>query len=199
MYSRLLPIIAITIGLSLSGCPEQKTEWTDEQKAVHAASQEWAKAFQEQDAAALWDMLSPDSKEWYKRELEGEGGLRQTVKLDKAALKPGARTPPEERERIEKFLATLPKDPDDMSPKDYYIWKQTPIMTQENAASTAGAFEKANIQEIEIAGDKATMVVKSGKPDRYSWVRHDGVWKFDLPPSILRALNEARTRETENN
>ena len=199
MYSRLLSLIAIIAVLAASGCPEHKTEWTDDQKAVHAASLEWSKAFQEQDAAALWEMLSPDSKDWYKRELEGEGGLRQTVKLDKAALKPGARTPPEERERIEKFLATLPIDPDDMSPKDYYIWKQTPNLTQENAASTAGAFEKANIQEIEINGDKATMVVKSGKPDRYSWVRHDGVWKFDLPPSILRALEDARKRANENN
>jgi hypothetical protein len=188
--------MTILFALLLAGCTGS-SEWTPEQEAVFDAVQTWNTAYAGQDTDALWKMLSPDSKEWYRRELEGEGGLRQTVKMDRAALHEG--TPAEERERIEKFLATLPTDPEKMTPKDYYKWKLTPKLTQEAAEANARLFARTNIQEISVQGDKAVMVLKEGKPDRYSWVRHDGDWKFDLPPSTMRALEEARQRERQKN
>lgn len=160
---------------------------------------DWSKAVSNQDGESMWDMLSPDAQEVYKRELEGEGGVRQTVKLNKAALAPDARTPDAERERIRKLLETLPDDPDSMTPKQYYVWRMTPDLTQEGAERTARLFDLSNVQEIAVQAEKATVVLKNGNPDRYSWVRHDGVWKFDLHPSILRALEDARKRERENN
>lgn len=196
MHSRKL--VSVVVLLLLSACPQQP-EWTTEQLEVHQAMLDWSKAVSNQDGESMWDMLSPDAQEVYKRELEGEGGVRQTVKLNKAALAPDARTPDAERERIRKLLETLPDDPDSMTPKQYYVWRMTPDLTQEGAERTARLFDLSNVQEIAVQAEKATVVLKNGNPDRYSWVRHDGVWKFDLHPSILRALEDARKRERENN
>lgn len=198
MHSRILVIAAFA--LLLSACP-QEVEWTAEQKEVHQAMLDWSKAVSEQDGAAMWEMLSPDAKDVIRRELEGTDppGARATVKMSKAALKPEARTTPERRKELEELLKKLPEDPDNMTAKDYYIWKVTPDLTQDGAARTAQLFEKSNVSDIEINGEKATVVLKNGQPDRYSWVRHDGVWKFDLPPSILRALEDARKRAQQEN
>lgn len=196
MNSRFATIITIIFAFAVSGCP-QETEWTAEQKDVHDAMLAWSKAVSAQDGEAMWEMLSPDAQELYERELKGEGGVRQTVKLNQAAIRPDARTPEDERERIKKMLKTLPEDPDAMSVKEYYVWRLTPDLTQEGADRTARLFDKTNISLISIEGENATVVLKKGDPDRYSWVRHDGVWKFDLPPSILRALEDTRKREKQ--
>lgn len=158
---------------------------------------EWAEAVMKQDTDALWDRLSPDAQEWFKRELEGTNppGARATVKMNKAFLEPGARTTEEDRQRVIALLATLPPDPESMTPKDYYAWRIKAELTPEGSERTHRLFSKANIKEIVVEGDRATVILKNGDPDRYSWVRHDGVWKNDLKPSILRALEDARKRE----
>jgi hypothetical protein len=144
-------------------------------------------------------MLSPDTREIYKRELEGVGGARMVVKMSKAALAPGSLISEEQRRKLEADLAELPTDPDHMTAQEYYVWKVIPDLTAEAAGRTASLYAKSNVQEIEIEGDRATVVLKVGDPDRISWVRHDGVWKFDLKPSTLRALEEAREKEGKTN
>ncbi|MBZ0136477.1 MAG: hypothetical protein K8I27_08910 [Planctomycetes bacterium] len=198
MKTSLFLIFAMSALLVLPGCPESDA-WTSEQQGVHDAMLAWSKAVSNQNADAMWEMLSPDAQEFYKRELEGEGGVRQAVKMNRAALKPEARTPESERERIRKLLGALPDNPDNLTPQAYYGWRVTPELTQEGASRTSGLFERSNVSTISVQGDSATAVLKNGNPDRYSWVRHDGVWKFDLHPSILRALEETRKRENEPN
>jgi hypothetical protein len=66
-------------------------------------------------------------------------------------------------------------------------------LTAEGAERTASLYSKNNIEAIAIDGDRATVTLKHG--DESSWVRHSGVWKFDLKPSTLLALEEARMRE----
>ena len=148
----------------------------------------------------MWDRLSPDAQDLYKRELEGTNpaGVRATVSMNKAALDPEALTSDNDRARIKALLATLPEDPDSMTPKDYYIWRMRPEFTPEGAKNTARLFSRSNIDSITIEGETATVMLKAGDPKRYSWVRHDGVWKFDVKPSILRALETARKREKQS-
>jgi len=172
-------------------------DWNDDQRAVHSAMMEWSMAVSRKDANAMWEMLSPDARDVYKRELEGvtPPGVRTTVAMSKLALKPEARTPEAERERLTLLLANLPPDPEGMTAQEYYVWRVTPDLTPEGAERTGGLFAARNVKEIEIKGDRATVALEAGDPDRYSWVRHDKVWKFDLKPSTLRALEEAREKE----
>lgn len=198
--SRILNLaLLLVLSLLLAACPQQ-IELNPDQEAVHKAMQEWADSVMKKDTDALWDRLSPDAQDWYRRELEGTSppGVRATVKMNKAALEPDARTSEEDRQRIITLLATLPPDPDKMTPKDYYAWRLKPELTPEGSERTHRLFSKSNLKDIEIEGDRATVILKSGDPDRYSWVRHSGVWKFDVKPSILRALEEARKRETKS-
>ena len=175
------------------------TGWDADQKAIHGEMVDWAMYVTKGDAEAMWEMLSPDAQDIYERELKGERGVRQTVKLTKASLGKDSQISPERRKELEATLADFPPDPDKMTAKDYYVWKTKPKLTPEAAQSNESAFAKTNIKEISIEGDRATVVVKNGDPKRYSWVRHDGVWKFDVKPSILRALEIARKRESDNN
>jgi len=190
----LAALVAAT--LSVTSC-EQGPNWDADQTAVHDAMNDWSAAVTRGDGEALWEMLSPDAQEIYRRELEAPKGVRQTVKLNKASLGPDSKMAEEEKDRVRKLLATLPDDPDKMTPKDYYIWRINPSLTPEGAQRTEALFAKSNVKEISIQGDNATVVLKNGNPDRYSWVRHKGVWKFDVKPSILRALEDARRREAE--
>ena len=187
----------VLLALTVSACGGG--DWNEDQASVHKAMMEWSLATSRQDANAMWDMLSTDAHEIFKRELEGVGGARMTVKLYKAALAPEARTSPERRKELEAELAKLPPDPDHMTAQEYYVWRVTPQLTPQASESTAALYAKPNIEEIEIEGDRATVVLKSGDPDRISWVRHSGVWKFDLKPSTLRALEEAREKEGKTN
>jgi hypothetical protein len=190
---------AILLALTLSACGGG--DWNEDQQGVHKAMTEWSMATSRQDANAMWDILSPDSHEIYRRELEGldPPGARATVKLTKAALATGSMISPERRKELESLLAKLPLNPDNMTAKEYYVWKVTPDLTAEAAERTGSLYAKSNVKEIEIDGDRATVVLTVGDPDRISWVRHNGVWKFDLKPSTLRALEEAREKEGKTN
>jgi hypothetical protein len=187
-------LLLLSLACLLSACTGEP-EWNAEQQSVHKSMLEWSMAVSRKDGAAMWEMLSPDAQEVIRRELEAPSGARWAVKSSKAALDPEARTPEAERERIAKQVKALPPDPEKMSPKDYYIWKVTPDLTAEGSERTASLFEKRNISQISIEGDRATVILKHGDPDRYSWVRHEGVWKNDVKPSILRELEEVRRRE----
>lgn len=190
--------LLLCLSLLLAACPQQ-IELNPDQEAVHKAMMEWADSVMKKDTDAMWERLSPDAQDWYRRELEGTSppGVQATVKMNKAALEPGARTSEEDRQRIIALLATLPPEPDKMTAKDYYAWRLKPELTPEGSERTHRLFSKSNLQDIEIEGERATVMLNSGDPNRYSWVRHDGVWKFDVKPSILRALEDARKRETK--
>jgi hypothetical protein len=191
----LLFVLLITGAASACG----GSGWSDDQTGVHKAMMEWSLAASRQDANAMWDMLSPDARDWYRRELEAPGAVRTTVRLHKAALAPGSLISDEQRKRIEAELATLPPDPDHMTAKEYFVWKLTPDLTAEKTENLAALYAKPNIERIEVEGEHATVILKAGEEDRISWVRHDGVWKFDLKPSTLRALEEAREKEGKTN
>jgi hypothetical protein len=140
-------------------------------------------------------MLSPEAQEIYERELTGRMGVRMVVQLDKEATAPDAVTPPAERGRAEARLKSLPAEPDKMSAKDYYIWRVKRDLTPKSAANTADLFAKANIKDIEVKGDVATVYLQHGDPGSYLWKKVNGDWKFDLKPSILRELESVRRRE----
>lgn len=174
------------------------SKWTEDQQAVYAAMQDWSKAVSEQDGDAMWEMLSPDAQEIYERQLKGEGGARQIVAMDKAALEPDSLLSEEDKQKARRRLASLPENPEKMTAKDFYLWRIEGQFSQESIRDQVRLFDRSNIEEIQVSGGKASVKLKSGDPDRYSWVRHDGVWKFDLHPSILRALKDARARENRN-
>lgn len=191
--------LALVFLLMLASCGGG-ADWNADQTAVHKAMRDWSAAATAKDANAMWEMLSPDAREIYRRELEAPGGARTVVKLSKEALKdPDSRLSPERRKQIEADLATLPPNPDAMTAQEYYVWRVTPDLTAEGAERTSSLFAKANVEDIEVAGDRATVILKNGDPDRISWVRHEGHWKFDLKPSTLRALEEARENEGKQN
>jgi hypothetical protein len=189
--------LSAVLVLMLSACAE---DWSEDQQAVHKAMRDWSAAVTAKDANAMWEMLSPDAREIYRRELEAPGGARTVVRMNKLALEnPDSKLSPERRKQLEADLATLPPNPDGMSAQEYYVWRVTPDLTAAGAENTAGLFAKANVTAIEIDGDRATVVLKNGDPDRISWVRHEGHWKFDLKPSTLRALEEVREKEGKQN
>lgn len=182
--------------LSVAGCLAQPGEdWTPDQRSVHTAMTNWSTAASKGDTGSMWDMLTPDSQDFYLRELTGKNAVRDTVLQLKAALAPDTLAPPEEQERVRKALKELPEHPEKMTAKDYYEWRVKPDLTPEKTANTAQLFAKANIKEIAIEGDKATVVLLNGDPDRYTFKKVGGDWKFDLPASILRALETVRRRE----
>jgi len=191
-----IPFSVLLILAVLSGCvSDASTDWTEDQRAVHAAMSGWSSAASKGDIGAMWDALTPDAQDVYQRELTGKNGVRESVLQLKAALEPGTLAPPEEQARVRKVLATLPESPDKMTAKDYYEWRVKPDLTPQKTANTAQLFAKANIKEISVTGDSATVLLNNGDPDRYTWKKVGGVWKFDLPPSILRALETVRRRE----
>lgn len=184
------------VAFSLGACTnDPSADWSDDQRAVHGAMLDWSAAASKGDVAAMWDMLTPDAQEVYQRELTGKNGVRETVLQLKASLAPDSQAAPEEMERVAKALKTLPEAPEKMSAKDYYEWRIRPDLTPERTANTAQLFAKTNLKEILVTGDSATVLLLNGDPDRYTWKKSGGVWKFDLPPSILRALETVRRRE----
>lgn len=186
----------IVLLLAVAACTaDPAADWDTDQRAVHAAMAAWAGAASKGDLDAMWDMLTPDAQEVYQRELTGKNGVRESVVLLKASLAPDSEAPPEEKQRVEKVLKTLPQEPEKMTAKDYYKWRVEPDLTPTKTANTAQLFAKANIKGITITGDTATVLLANGDPDRYTWKKSAGDWKFDLPPSILRALETVRRRE----
>jgi len=191
-------VVSLLLCALAQGCtPSPGENWNAEQKSVYDAMQSWSKAVSNRNIDAMWDMLTPDAQEVYERELKGRRGIQETVRQLKAGIGPDARTPADERARIEKALKELPPEPEKMTGKDYYRWRVTPDMTPTRAANNAALFAKANIVEISVQGGTATVVLKDGQPDRYSWKKSGGDWKFDLPASILRALEATREREAQ--
>ena len=186
---RLLAILPVL--LLLAGCGG--SDWSDEQEGVHKAMLEWSAAVTRQDTDAMWELVSPDVQDVYHRELTIS--VRPQVKLDKAALAPDALTSEADRSQIKARLAQLPENAETMTDQEYYGWKVKQQLTPEGADNLARLFSRENVESITIDGDKAVVVLKTGAETRYSWVRHDGHWKFDAKPSILRELENARERE----
>lgn len=191
----LKPLIVAIAVLLIVSCTSEPT-WTADQKAVLGAAQKWDIAKAQQDYAAMWDLLSPDAQELYDRELRGTPGVRQTVKLAKAALQEGSRISDADRQKRIDELAQFPDDPDKMDSKAWYIWRTERDMAKQGPAGAAALFAREYIKSISIQGEEATIVLKQGNPDRYSWVRVSGDWKFSPAPSTMRALDEARQRES---
>ncbi|MBE7492037.1 MAG: hypothetical protein HS108_09830 [Planctomycetes bacterium] len=185
------------LALVFAACTaDPAANWNEDQRAVHATMLAWSGAASRGDSAAMWDMLTPDSQDWFLRELTGRGGVQETVRQLRAALEPGSLAPPTEQERVRKVLATLPEKPETMTARDYYQWRIRSDLVPEKTARTAQLFAKTNIRDISVIGEKATVVLVSGDPDRYSFKKVGGDWKFDLPPSILRALETVRRQES---
>jgi hypothetical protein len=184
---------ALAAFLMLAACTSGG--WNDDQRAVYSAMQAWSSSASKGELETLWAMLSPEAQDIYERELTGRMGVRMVVQLDKEATAPDAVTPPAERGRAEARLKSLPAEPDKKSAKDYYIWRVKRDLTPKSAANTADLFAKANIKEIEIKGDVATVHLQHGDPGSYLWKKVNGDWKFDLKPSILRELESVRRRE----
>lgn len=184
--------VGLFAALLLVGCVKNEEPFTPEQQGVYDAMQAWSRACERRDTEALWEALSPDAQTYYRTELTGPKGVRATVALEKAALGPDSMISPEVRAQKEAFLKTLPANPENMTPKDYHAWRLESELTAENIANQSRLFARDNIESIEIEGDRATVVLKHGETKRYSWFRHDGDWKFDVPPSMLRALEAAR-------
>ena len=188
--------VALLALLLLAGCTS-KPEFTPEQEAVLQAMQAWAEGVARPDTAALWELSSPDMQDLYRRELLAPRGVRDTVKQSKAALDPDALTPTAERERIKAVLADLPADAETMTPQAYFAWKITRKATPVEAENTRKLFTRTNVKEVHIEGETATVVLLAGDPARYFWRKVDGVWKFDVSPSILRELQAARQKESD--
>lgn len=184
--------LCLLFALLLPGCVKNEVPFNAQQQAVYEAMQAWSRGCEQRDTKALWDLLSPDAQTFYRMELTGPGGVRATVKMEKAALAPGSMISDELRQKKEAFLKTMPPEPEKMTPQQYHAWRLQAELTPENIANQSRLFSRENIESIELAGDRGTVTLKHGDPKQYSWFRHDGVWKFDVTPSMLRALEEAR-------
>lgn len=171
-------------------------ELNPEQEGVYRAMRQWCDKLAGKDHDGLWEMLSPDAQDVYRRELEAPGGVRSQAKLLAAGLEPGSVASETEKNRMREGLKALPSEPDKLTPKDYYKWRIAKEATPEAVANTSRLFARDNLVSIKIEGDNATVTLKHGDPKTYSWIRHSGVWKIDLKPSILRALDDARRRES---
>lgn len=191
---------ALLILLLLAGCTGGVggPELNPEQEAVYKAMRQWCDKLSAKDSDALWEMLSPDAQDIYRRELEAPGGVRSQAKLLQAGLEPGGVTSEAEKNRMREGLKELPPDPEKLTAKDYYKWRIAKEATPEAVANTSRLFARDNLVSIKVEGDNATVTLKHGDPKTYSWIRHSGVWKIDLKPSILRALDDARRRESGN-
>lgn len=189
---------ALLLLLVLAGCTGGTggPELSPEQEAVYKAMRQWCDNLAGKDHDALWEMLSPDAQEIYRRELEAPGGVRSQAKLLEAGLEAGSVASESEKTRMREGLKALPPDPEKLSAKDYYKWRIAKEATQEAIANTSRLFARDNLVSIKVEGDSATVTLKHGDPKTYSWIRHSGVWKIDLKPSILRALDDARRRES---
>lgn len=185
-------LLSVALLLLAGGCTKSAPAFTAEQQGVYDAMQSWSRRCEQRDTEALWKALSPDAQTFYRTELMGPRGVRATVALERAALGPDSMISPEVRKQKEAFLATLPENPEKMTPQDYHAWRLQLELTAENIANQTRLFGRENIETIEIEGERATVVLKHGETKRYSWFRHDGDWKFDVTPSMLRALEAAR-------
>jgi hypothetical protein len=189
---------ALLILLLLAGCTGGTggPDLNPEQEGVYRAMRQWCDRLAGKDHDGLWEMLSADAQDIYRRELEAPGGVRSQAKLLHAGLEPGGVTSEAEKNRMREGLKELPPEPEKLTAKDYYKWRIAKEATPEAIANTSRLFASDNLVSIKVEGDNATVTLKHGDPKTYSWIRHGGVWKIDLKPSILRALDDARRRES---
>lgn len=185
-------IAMVVAGALLTSCAA-RVEWTDEQEAVYEAMQAWAVAVSEEDPDAMWEMLSPDARKFYQLERRG---VVLEVKSHKAALD-SEHLSEEDRKRSEATLARYPDDLEGMTPREFYGWQLRDDFTLERVDAQRRHFSRQNVEDIEIEGNRATVKLRRGEGTRHFWVRHDGVWKYDLSPSRLRELRSTQALEEE--
>jgi hypothetical protein len=181
--ARFVFILAVLV--LLGGCPADNG-FTESQQGVYKAMRKWTQACEARDTSVMWAMLSPDAQRFYSLELKEH--VIPTVRMNKATLAPGSLISDQRRKEVEEHLKTLPENPDDMSAEDYYAWRVKKDLTPGNIENQIRLFSRENVENIVIDVDRATVELKHGEPSKYSWRRDDGVWKFDVMPSMLRAL-----------
>lgn len=155
----------------------------------------WVKAVKDDDTAAMWELLSDDSQEFYERALRGQDGVRMEVKRLKAGLE--GLTSEEEKQRIREDLKKYPDDPDNMTPKDLYAWLRRDVSDAEKD-NTARLWAKDNIEDIRVTDDSAVLVLKNGTPLEYNWVREEGKWRFQLATETEQKLDFIRKVESRS-
>ncbi|MCC6572948.1 MAG: hypothetical protein IT462_04070 [Planctomycetes bacterium] len=185
----------------MAACPrDPRLELTPDQQAVVTAAERYAVALGKSDYEGMWNLLSPSSQEWVVRNLEGEGGVRMTIALKTKELETNALAGKEKAE-AEAYLARMPKAPElkEMTGKDYYIWQLKRTVTDAQRAETARLFNFSNVREVVVPAnsDMATLVLKAGDPDRYTFVRARDGWKLELPQKRLLDLDAARMKEVD--
>jgi hypothetical protein len=161
------------------------------QLEVYHAMQAWTDAVSNQDIDAMWGMLSQDARKFYELELSRPGGVRtQRATLQAAIDDPHAILDDAERERIERDLAKFPQDAATMTAREYYEWQlrnhpeQGDQMSADRVENQHRLWHQSNISSIELEATRATVVLRSGDPRRYDWVREDDEWKFDVSADI---------------
>lgn len=178
--------------LLLAACGESAA-FNERQQGVYDAMQAWTAAGEARDPAAMWELLSPDAKDFYIRELTtGPASVRSVYRQHKEALAPDSMISESWRREIEEDLAKLPPDPESMTAKEYYAWRISAEFTPAEIINQRKLFARENIVDIEIDGERATVILKHGKSTRYSWRFHESGWKFDLSPARLRQLEADR-------
>lgn len=178
--------------LALAGGCGGSGGFNTQQQGVYSAMQEWTGACEARDTEAMWSLLSPDAKEFYRRELQA---VRHVHSLHTEALLPESMISDAKRKQEEEALRRLPEDPEAMSAADYYGWRIADELTPAEIINQGKLFARNNILDIEIDGERATVILKNGRPSRYSWRIFEGDWKFDLSPASLRALEAGQQSE----
>jgi hypothetical protein len=187
--SKIQNWLALLLAAGIASCVGSSPEFTPEQQAVFDVMQAWARAVEQRDTDALWNMLSRDGQRYYGAELDG---ARNAVKMTKAALEPDSLVSQQRRKELEEYLKTLPPDPDAMETKDYYTWRLKNELTPERIANQTRLYARANVERIEIDVDRATVTLVHGDPKSYSLRKESGDWKFDVIPSMLRNQEAGR-------
>ncbi len=177
--------------LAVGGCVKNESRFNTQQQAVYDAMQAWSRACERRDTAAMWEMLSKDAQRFYTRELIEH--VRPFVKMNKATLQPGSIISDKRRKELEEDLAALPADPENMTPAEYYAWRIDGELTPGAVENQTRLFSEQNVENIELDGERATAVLRNGDPRRYFWRKEGGDWKFDVMPSMLRALGATGT------
>lgn len=191
-------VVALLAVIAFAGCArDAKLELTSDQRAVVKAAEDYAAALGKGDYEAMWNLLSIESQEWVVRQLEGDGGLRQSV-INQARALESPSLPAEERKRIEIYLRgqpTVDELKEMRTGRQYYVWRLKQTTTDTQKAETARLFSFENVREVVVSGNSATLVLKAGEPDRYTFSRDREGWKLGLPPSRRKELEANRQKE----
>jgi hypothetical protein len=182
--------------LLLDGCGNGLLEFDSDQQGVYEAMQAWSRACERHDTDALWELLSRDAREYTRREHSiGPNSVVSRYRMGREALHPDSLISESRRREIERELAMMPPDPTAMSVREYHAWRMNQELTPDKIDNQSRLFARANIESIEVIGERATVLLKHGETRRYSWVREDGEWRFDVAPSVQRELERERRNE----